>query len=201
MSELAHGALRTLRPVRRWRVARLDAYLQELRNAAEVGLHLGCGPTYLEGLTNADAFDDSVRDRALDALDLDGYSDASVDHIETHHMFEHLSFADGRTALREWARVLKVGGTLAITVPDMDRVVRLWRWAGQTGRYEWEGSPVAEMIFGSQEHDGMFHRSGYNRSRLEHEMQVAGFGVVKSASPYPLRPTPSMLVVGRRSAS
>jgi predicted SAM-dependent methyltransferase len=61
----------------------------------------------------------SEADLKADAKDLSMFADGSVDYIESHHMIEHLSFADTESALTEWHRVLRQRGLLVISCPDI----------------------------------------------------------------------------------
>jgi predicted SAM-dependent methyltransferase len=177
----------------------IDALVQQLREAATIGLHLGCGRRRIEGLINADAFDASVRDVEMDALDLSRYPDATVDLVESHHMFEHLSFAEGHLALREWHRAVRPGGHLVMSLPNLDEVIRLWVGSDESERFAPQsGTAVIAMLYGSQQHPGMFHRSGYNPPRLRELLSGVGFEVVKLHEAHPQRLTPSMTVVARR---
>jgi SAM-dependent methyltransferase len=51
------------------------------------------------------------------------FPDQSVDFIYSSHLLEHLSPHDARHLLREAHRVLKKGGILRISVPDLERAV------------------------------------------------------------------------------
>lgn len=190
---------RRCRVLARLRAQHTARRLQQLRAAADCGIHLGCGSTYLPEMINCDYYDHSVRDLQLDGLTFVGFADASVDLIENHHLFEHLSFDEGRLALIEWHRVLRPDGRLVMTLPDLDSVTLKWllstnrRRTGPSDR-----STVAEMLYGSQSHSGMFHRSGYNQRSLRRVLAAAGFEVLHQLSPYPpLRSTPSMLTIAR----
>lgn len=180
---------------------RIDARLAELRAGTNgPALHLGCGNKRLEGMLNADAFDESVRDVALNAVDLGRYSDGSVDLIEAHHLLEHLTHDDARAALAEWRRVLRPGGTVVLTLPDLDQVVALWQRSDHHTRYLREQSPIVAMLYGSQEHPGMFHHWGYTQQRLAEELCEAGFAPQPFiAGPYPVvKTTPSMVAIAER---
>jgi SAM-dependent methyltransferase len=190
MTSYPRIALRTQRAVQR-DIRRL---LEQLRRDAAVGLHLGCAGKKLPGMINCDKFDPAA-DLPLDAADLGRFGVGTVDLIECHHMIEHLSFGDAERAVAEWSRVLKGGGLLVISCPDLDRVMQLW--VGRSGE---GGDYVLKMIYGSQEHEGMFHRSGYNRRRLAALLARHGIAVEFAYTPYPDRPTPSLLVIGRRRA-
>lgn len=53
-----------------------------------------------------------------DAHDLETIADASLDWLFSSHCLEHLE--DPERALRNWLRVVKVGGSLLIAVPHRD---------------------------------------------------------------------------------
>jgi predicted SAM-dependent methyltransferase len=193
-------------PRTRFRTARsvqrdIDALLTALRSRAELGLHLGAGSTRIAGLVNCDLHNPAA-DRKVDATELGEFADASVDHVETHHMLEHLSFADGERAIAEWARVLKPGAHLVITCPDLTALCRKWLYqrlfsAFFKPRHE---AQVLEMFYGTQEHTGMLHRSGYDRRVLQALLERHGLRCAVSYTPYPRRPTPSLLMVARKDA-
>lgn len=189
---------RHFRDRREWRQ---QTALQEWRLASDIALHLGCGGHYIPGMVNADAFDGSVRDVALDALHLTAYANNSVALIENHHMLEHLNAEEGLLALAEWHRVLRPGGRLVITCPDLDRVARMWIRSSHQVRFRRPQSPVVAMIYGSQEHPGMYHKWGYNRHSLRETLEEIGFDVETQITPFPAyRPTPSMLTVAVKNA-
>ena len=103
---------------------------------ARGGLDIGCGPAkvwpHLVGI-------DNCRDSALfgayikpDLLVPDGgslpiFSDASAENVFSAHLLEHI--ADWHGALREWWRLLKVGGHLCLYLPHADLYPRI----GQPG--------------------------------------------------------------------
>lgn len=178
----------------------IDQILVLLRASAEMGLHLGCGNRRIDGLINCDLHAPDP-DRRIDCRDLSSFGTETVDLIETHHMVEHLSFADTIVALREWSRVLKRNGRLVMTCPDL--TVIAWRFLARRlrawcERGSWANEYTLQMIYGSQEHEGMFHRSGYDKRIISELLSNAGLRVVFSYSPYPERPTPSLLTIAEK---
>lgn len=171
----------------------LDRLLQGLRGRCRVKLHMGCGDKPIEGMVNCDLFSPQA-DVRVDSKNLGAFRDGSVDLIESHHMLEHLSFADAEAALSEWHRVLKPGGYLILTCPDLDKISKRWcrtPW-GPKKKY------MLQMLYGSQEHPGMFHRSGYNLDSLREILAERGFRLLYHFSSYPARPTPSLLTISLR---
>ena len=171
----------------------ISALLQQLRKDAEVGLHLGCGSTLLADVINCDLHNEAA-DRRLDSTDLAEFEDDSVDLVEHHHMIEHLSFEESDKGMSEWARVLKPGGRLVITCPDMDAVLRHWLTSRHGERFGY----AIQMIYGSQEHSGMFHRSGYNLKFLAERLVRHGLDVEFTYAPYPRRQTPFFILIARK---
>lgn len=181
--------------------ADLDALLAQLREQAGLGLHLGAGGCKLPGMINCDLHDPRA-DRRIDAIDLATFEEASVDLIETHHMIEHLSFEEAEQAFAEWSRVLKPRGLLVMTCPDVTRVCLRWLFYTLLHRF----SPCAEqrnytlqMMVGSQQHAGMFHKSAYDARRLRCLLAKVGLTVEFSYTPYPNRRTPSLLTIARKA--
>lgn len=179
---------------------RIDEVLATIRERAGGGLHLGAGIMRIEGLINCDPIDPAA-DRRVDALDLGEFPDNSVPLIETHHMVEHLSFAEVSCALTEWRRVLSPGGYLIITCPDLTQICG--RWLKTLVRQRFSRRPeqieaVLRMLMGSQEHPGMFHKSAYDAGVMRHRLAEARFQVEFQYTPYPLRPTPSLLTIARK---
>jgi predicted SAM-dependent methyltransferase len=177
----------------------INTLLGEIRAQAQFGLHLGAGGTRIPGLINCDLFDPRA-DRKLDATNLAGIDGGSVDLIEHHHMIEHLSLEQADHALREWARVLQPGGLLVFTCPDLVRVCWLYirtrivdAIRPRADQLEYQ----VKMFVGSQEHEGMFHKSHYDAQRVRRLLQPRGF-TVEFTHPYPPRPTPSLLTIARR---
>jgi len=148
-----------------------------------VRLHIGCGANALPGWINVDRVAHApgvVTD--LDVTDLP-YSDGAVDAVLAEHVLEHLSFAEEALAWREFARVLRPGGTLTLEVPDFEWVCATflaasddWREfyvVGAVDHYAGCGTALDQrwgilqtMFFGNQNGAGQFHRSGYTEGKL-----------------------------------
>lgn len=175
----------------------IDNLLTELRNNATIGLHLGCGPTRIDKLINCDYYNTSKADIIIDSTNLSCIEDDTIDLIEHHHMIEHLSFSQAEMALKEWWRVLKPGGLLIFTCPDMNAVLRLWF----RSRHYWKYNSVIKMIYGSQEHDGMFHKSGYTKKYVKEFLERNNLSLEYCFTPYPNRPTPSLIAISRKPKS
>ena len=103
------------------------------------------------------------------------YEDNSVDEIMLIHVFEHLYLWEAMKALKEWYRVLKVGGKLTIEVPCLDFILEHFK--------NRKKDPYLTMfgLYGEQasQEEEMTHRWCYSKSQLTNDLKVAGFSDVK----------------------
>lgn len=98
------------------------------------------------------------------------YGDNVADFIYSSHALEHVSKWQAQAALREWYRVLKPDCRADIRVPDLEWCCRSWL-EHQTNDW-W-----MDIIFGNQEHDGEYHRTGFTRKLMTDYLSQAGFDV------------------------
>jgi len=87
--------------------------------------------------------DDADFERDLAALDfivkmLRGIGQRAVAHIHTEHFLEHLEYSDGQNFLRECYRVLEIGGTMRVVVPDSEKY--MFRDARTYSTQDWVSS-------------------------------------------------------------
>jgi len=181
----------------------IDALLLTLRKKAIKGLHLGAGSSKIPGLINCDLYNPDA-DVKADATNLEMFDDGTIDLIESHHMIEHLSFADTELALTEWHRVLREGGLLVLTFPDITSISV--KWIKYSLVYPLLPRPdkldyIVKMLVGSQDHEGMFHKNAFDIRRMSRLLSKHGFDVEFTYCRYPRRPTPTRLVIARKANS
>lgn len=95
-----------------------------------VKLHIGCGTVYLDGWINIGSNSENNIEKLDMNLDLkDGlmFDDDSADFIFCEHVFEHMTWDEGLTALKELMRVLKPEGVIRIVVTDLKSIVHLYQ--------------------------------------------------------------------------
>ncbi|MDD3437693.1 MAG: methyltransferase domain-containing protein [Candidatus Gastranaerophilales bacterium] len=87
-----------------------------------VKLHVGCGTQYKDGWINID----NNSDNNITKLDLNWdlrnplpIKEDCVDFIYNEHFLEHLTVLEGLKALADFRRVLKPGGILRVSMPDL----------------------------------------------------------------------------------
>lgn len=68
---------------------------------------------------------DHVPDIECDGSQLP-YPNDNVDYVVLHHVLEHFGCGEAQEMIKEAFRVLKVGGSLIVCVPDMESLARAW---------------------------------------------------------------------------
>lgn len=99
--------------------------------------------------------------------------DGSVDAIWCDQALEHVSKFMVVPTLREWRRLLKLGGTIALKVPNFEWAC-LWWVSHQTVGWD------MDIIYGSQDHEGQFHRTGFTEQILRDYIEVTGGLTIKN---------------------
>lgn len=102
---------------------KIASYLR--RNAHCVKVNIGSGAGLLKGWLNGDSwpFEGTVY---IDALRKLPFNDESVDFINCEHMLEHLEYGACEKFLAECRRVLKKGGVLRISTPNLTKLVGIY---------------------------------------------------------------------------
>lgn len=138
-------------------------YVPDGGTSEPIRLNIGAGDTVIPGFTAID------RKFGSEAYPLN-YADGSVEEIRCVHMLEHLSYREVPEALKEWHRVLKPGGRIRISVPDVDKVLTLT-----------ESDPNwAYYLMGGQTDENDFHKSAYDGARLGGYLENAGFEGIRT---------------------
>lgn len=137
-----------------------------------------------------DKYVQDPRIKNWDAGDVSQFPD-DVEEIYASHLLEHIEHTRVPDLLKAWHGVLEDNGTLTINVPDMRWVAEqiLKYESGQMidsqHYYEWEGEHgMEQIIYGSEVHDGEYHKSGYTQSSLTELLQGAGFSSVEVTRGY-----------------
>lgn len=82
-------------------------------------LHIGSGSNLLDGWLNSDYFPKADGVLHLDARGRFPFPAGAFDYVFSEHMIEHIAYAKGARMLQECFRVLKPGGRLRISTPDL----------------------------------------------------------------------------------
>ena len=89
-------------------------------------LHIGCGSHIIDGWLNSDFLPPSRDILQLDATSRFPFSDEVFDYIFSEHMIEHLSYPQGAFMLSECHRILRQGGKVRISTPDLAFLINLY---------------------------------------------------------------------------
>jgi predicted SAM-dependent methyltransferase len=123
---LPHGLSRFIRAYH-WllhgHVARSVIVRRYLRSTDQPGLQLGGGPNLLEGWLNSDLVHGEI---FLNVTRRYPVPDASLAYVFTEHMIEHVSEEHGLHVISESHRVLRPGGVLRVTTPDLRKVITIY---------------------------------------------------------------------------
>ncbi len=151
-------------------------------------LHVGCGGALLPGWLNTDR--DPVPGAAhLDVTRRFPLPDASFRHLLCEHVIEHLPLEDGRRMLAEAARVLRPGGRIRISTPDLARIARLCTAPESAGGERYARWAVESFVPGAVGSRGALvlnnamrawdHRFLYDEETLARALLDAGFTEVR----------------------
>lgn len=75
-----------------------------------------------------------------DGRDLSLFSDSSIDHIFSSHLLEHFHKEEVPRVLREWSRVLKIGGNIVLYVPSANLYPKCGEY-GANKDHQWDIYP------------------------------------------------------------
>jgi SAM-dependent methyltransferase len=82
------------------------------------GLEIGPGSSPLKGFTAMDVVKRKGVAHVGNAAERLPFKDGEFDIVYASHVLEHIAWYDTVRVLREWARVIRVGGAMEIWVPD-----------------------------------------------------------------------------------
>lgn len=135
-------------------------------------LHAGCGgeklPPYLAGLDETRLDIDKNVDPDVIAEITDLGDIGPFDVVFCCHTLEHVWQHEVERVLKEFKRVLAVGGVVMIIVPDLTNIP-----CDDTIQYESEAGPITgrDMYFGLdwlvEKNNYMSHKTGFTRNSLE----------------------------------
>lgn len=143
-------------------------------------LHLGCGGNVLPGWINLDieARPGVVQHDLTKPLP---YPAGVADYVYSEHFIEHITYAEAASLLRDIRRVLKPGGTLRLSTPDLVFLIQkyltndLTEWANVS----WLPRTGCQMVNEGMRSWG--HQFLYDDRELHAQLAAAGFPTVRRA--------------------
>ena len=142
----------------------------------QVRLHVGCEQRVIPGFIHVDIQEFPHIDHIARAEKLDFANDASIDLIYSSHVLEHYGRTEFMDPLREWHRVLKVGGTLRLSVPDFRACAKIYYERGLEDGL----SGLMGLICGGQKDEYDFHKMIYDEPFLTTALYEVGFWSVRA---------------------
>lgn len=136
-------------------------------------LHIG-GKEARTGWEILDALPGPHVDHLGNAMDLSRFPDETFTEVYASHVLEHFDYREELpAALQEWHRVLRPGGLLRLSVPDLDILAHLLLQRHQfdvNQRFQ-----IMRMIFGGHLDAYDHHRVGLNQDFISAYLARAGF--------------------------
>jgi predicted SAM-dependent methyltransferase len=148
-------------------------------------LNVGCGELIQPGWINVD-FQPRSEAFYFNALNPLPIGDQTVTRIHAEHFLEHLEYDDALRFLGECCRVLTVGGTMRIIVPDAERYMQAY--VGDDGTFferlkdlggSSEPLPTKCIICNQMFRMGGDHRFAWDFSTLKYVTKLAGFSAIR----------------------
>jgi predicted SAM-dependent methyltransferase len=168
-----------------------------MAHATKTFVHVGCGPQSKQQTTRGFASDAWTElrfdidpaakpDVTGSMTDMSAIPSASVDAIFSSHNLEHLYAHEVPRAISEFKRILKAGGFVVITCPDLQSVCALVADNKLTEpAYMSPAGPIApiDILYGhrpsmQQGNLYMAHRCGFTEKVLQHTLAQGGFPLV-----------------------
>jgi predicted SAM-dependent methyltransferase len=115
-----------------WLARRKAIISRYLRSAAQPKLQVGTGFNGLPGWLNGDILPRQRDYIYLDATKPLPFADDTFAFIYTEHMIEHIGYGSARDFVRECYRVLRPGGVLRISTPDLAVITRMYATTGDS---------------------------------------------------------------------
>jgi predicted SAM-dependent methyltransferase len=158
-------------------------------------LHIG-GHSEAVGWEVLDANPGPVVNHVCNAGDLQRFADDTFSEIYASHVAEHFDYKnDLLSTLKEWRRVMTPGGTLYVSVPDLDVLARLF--LDRASLSFQDRFMVMRMIFGGHTDKHDYHLVGLNEEFLTDVLRAAGFIGARKVADFGLfRDTSSMAFKG-----
>lgn len=93
-----------------------------------------------------------------DVTNLHMFLPGEFDYILASDIIEHFPISKTVDVLKEWVRVLKLGGIIEFRLPNLAAICRQYFAGGQNAKN------ISWLLYGGQDYPGNFHYVGFDRA-------------------------------------
>lgn len=145
----------------------------------KITLNVGCGNrVYKEYPNGYNCINIDIR-KDLPGIDVVSdvtkltFTDAYCDYVLASDILEHFPISRTRDILKEWGRVLKVGGCIEIRCPNLKHICQAYL----NGQHNTQRT--SNLLYGGQDYEFNFHYVGFDRLWITSILDECGFEVIK----------------------
>ncbi len=156
----------------------------------EKKLHIGCGQNQPIDWLNCDLYPLKSNIIHLNATETFPFESDTFSYVFSEHMIEHIPYAGGTFMLKECFRVLKKGGKIRISTPNLQSFISLYTDKKSELQLEYIKWNTDQFISNAPYYDDAFvinnyvrawgHQFIYDAKTLRKAMEIAGFTNIKS---------------------
>jgi len=136
-------------------------------------INLGCGLDKREGFLNIDINTSCNPDLVCDITNLQSLPSAYFEYAIAKDALEHIQRLKIRNTLKEWNRILKIGGVLELQVPNVIGLLTLLTKKKNKSPIMQE--KLLQCLFGTQAYVGDFHYFGFTDILIKSLLESTGF--------------------------
>lgn len=130
-------------------------------------LHIGCGDVILpKPFENLDTRALKGVDHVSKAFPL-SFEENTFDLVYSSHVLEHFEKSQTQDVVNEWVRVLKPGGTIRLSVPSFESLIKIYEASGDM-------EYIIGPLMGGQTYEQNFHYNMFDTKRLTQYLENAG---------------------------
>ena len=130
-------------------------------------LHIGCGSNILPSpFENLDTRKLEGVDHESEAFPLP-FDDGTFDLVYSSHVLEHFKRNKTQEVINEWVRVLKPGGTIRLSVPSIESLIKIYEKSGDLDY-------IIGPLMGGQTYEQNFHYNMFDKNSLTAYLKNAG---------------------------